>query len=151
VQAELRANPKRINDFIEEILRFDGSVKSGGRLCVRTTTVGRVEIKAGTTILLSHMAANRDPARFADPHHFDMDRPKIKEHLAFGRGAHTCIGAPLARREVAVSIERLLARMGNIRLSEAHHGPQGARRFDYEPTYILRALKHLHLEFDPLG
>lgn len=151
IQQELRDNPARIGDFIEEILRFDGSVKSGGRLCVRTTVVGGVEIKAGTTILLSHMAANRDPARFENPHHFDMDRPKIKEHLAFGRGAHTCIGAPLARREVAVSIERLLARMGNIRLSEAHHGPPGARRFDYEPTYILRALKHLHLEFDPIG
>jgi cytochrome P450 len=151
VQAELRANPKRIGDFIEEILRFDGSVKSGGRLCVKTTTIGGVEIKAGTTILLSHMAANRDPARFENPNHFDMDRPKIKEHLAFGRGAHTCIGAPLARREVVVSIERLLARMGNIRLSDEHHGPEGARRFDYEPTYILRALRHLHLEFDPIG
>ena len=151
VQAELRANPKRIADFMEEILRFDGSVKSGGRLCVKTTTVGGVEIKAGTTILLSHMAANRDPARFENPHHFDMDRPKIKEHLAFGRGAHTCIGAPLARREVAVSIEHLLARMGNIRLSEEHHGPKGDRRFHYEPTYILRAMQHLYLDFDPIG
>ncbi len=150
VQAELRANPGRIPDFIEELLRYDGSVKSGGRLCVKTVTLAGVEIKAGTTILLSHMAANRDPKRFADPDRFDMNRPRIKEHLAFGRGAHTCIGAPLARREVTVSIERLLARMGNIRLSEAHHGPKGAERFDYEPTYILRAMKHLHLEFDPI-
>ena len=151
VQQELRDNPKRINDFIEEILRFDGSVKSGGRLCVKTAVVGGVEIKAGTTILLSHMAANRDPARFENPGEFDMNRPKIKEHLAFGRGAHTCIGAPLARREVAVSIERLLARLGNIRLSEAHHGPPEARKFNYENTYILRAMKELHLEFDPIG
>jgi cytochrome P450 len=80
-----------------------------------------------------------------------MNRPKIKEHVAFGRGAHTCIGAPLARREVVVSIERLLARLGNIRLSQAHHGPEHARRFDYEDTYILRAMKHLHLEFDPIA
>ena len=151
VQAELRADPGRIPDFIEELLRYDGSVKSGGRLCVKTVTLAGIEIKAGTTILLSHMAANRDPKRFADPDRFDMDRPRIKEHLAFGRGAHTCIGAPLARREVAVSIERLLARMGNIRLSEARHGPKGQERFDYEPTYILRAMKHLHLEFDPIG
>lgn len=151
IQQELRDNPKRIPDFIEELLRYDGSVKSGGRMCQKTTTLGGVEIKAGTTILLSHMAANRDPRRFPNPHDFDMDRPKIKEHVAFGRGAHTCIGAPLARREVTVAIERLLARMGNIRLSEAHHGPDGARSFDYEATYILRALKHLHLEFDPIG
>lgn len=150
IQDELRKNPKRIEDFIEELLRFDGSVKSGGRICKKTTTLGGVEIKAGTPILMSHMAANRDPERFPNPAAFDMDRPRIKEHLAFGRGAHTCIGAPLARREVATSIERLLARMGNVRLSEAHHGPEGARHFEYEPTYVLRALKALHLEFDPL-
>ncbi|MBV1686572.1 cytochrome P450 [Novosphingobium sp. G106] len=151
IQEELRADPKRIPAFLEELLRFEGSVKSGGRLCVKTTTVGGVEIKAGTTILLSHMAANRDGKRFENPHHFDMNRPKIKEHLAFGRGAHTCIGAPLARKEVAVSIERLLARMGNIRLDEAFHGPEGDRHFHYEPTYILRALRSLHLKFDPIG
>jgi cytochrome P450 len=150
IQQELRDDPKRIEAFVEEVLRYDGSVKSGGRLCKKTTTLGGVEIKAGTPILMSHMAANRDPKRFPDPDTFDMDRPRIKEHLAFGRGAHTCIGAPLARREVVVSIERLLARMGNIRLSEAQHGPEGARRFTYEPTYVLRALKELHLEFDPI-
>lgn len=150
IQQELRDNPARIPHFVEEILRFDGSVKSGGRICQKTTVLGGVEIKAGTAVLMSHMAANRDPARFANPGQFDMNRPRIKEHLAFGRGAHTCIGAPLARREVAVSIERLLARMGNIRLSSAHHGEAAAWRFQYEPTYILRALNGLHLEFDPL-
>ncbi len=150
IQATLRADPKRIPDFLEEVLRHDGSVKSGGRLCVRTTMIGGVEIKAGTTILLTHMGANRDPRRFDNPDEFNMDRPKNKEHLAFGRGAHTCIGSPLARSEVCVSIELLLARLGNIRLSEAHHGPEQARHFDYEPTYVLRALRSLHLEFEPL-
>ena len=98
LQQELRGNPARIPDFVEEILRYDGSVKSAGRLCQKTTTLGGVEIKAGTTILLSHMAANRDPKRFENPGEFILDRPKNREHLAFGRGAHTCIGAPLARR-----------------------------------------------------
>lgn len=149
VQQELREKPQRIPAFLEEVLRFEGSVKSGARLCVRTTTLGGVEVKAGTTMLMSHMAANRDPRRFENPHEFNMDRPRAKEHLAFGRGAHTCIGAPLARREVIISIERLLARMGNIRLSEEHHGPEANHRFTYEPTYILRALRELHLEFDP--
>jgi cytochrome P450 len=150
LQQKLRDEPARIADFIEEILRHEGSVKAGGRLCVKTVTLAGVEIKPGTVILMSHMAANRDPRRFDDPGNFNMDRPKLKEHLAFGRGAHTCIGAPLARREVTVSIERLLARMGNIRLSPDHHGSDGAWRFDYEPTYILRALKALHLDFDPV-
>lgn len=150
LQQELRNDPARIPDFLEEILRYDGSVKCGGRMCQKTTTLGGVEVKAGTTILLSHMAANRDPRRFENPGVFNMDRPRAREHLAFGRGAHTCIGAPLARREVTISLEQLLSRMDNIRLSEAHHGPEGNRRFEYEPTYILRALNSLHLEFDPI-
>ncbi len=150
IQQQLRDDPGRIPAFVEEVLRFDGSVKSGGRMCQKTTVLGGVEIKAGTAILLSHMAANRDPARFEEPDRFDMDRPRIKEHLAFGRGAHTCIGAPLARREVVTSIERLLARMGHIRLSACHLRPDGTLHFDYEPTYILRALASLHLEFDPI-
>jgi cytochrome P450 len=150
LQHLLRSNPARIPDFLEEVLRYDGSVKAGGRLCIRTTTVGGVEIKAGTSVLLTHLGANRDPCRFEAPDDFNIDRPKLKEHLAFGRGAHTCIGSALARAEVAVSIERLMARMGNIRLSAAHHGPENAPRFEYEPTYVLRALKSLHLEFDPI-
>ena len=149
IQQALREDPALIPNFVEEVLRQEGSVKAGGRLCVKTTTLGGTEIKAGTVILLSHMAANRDGARFDHPAEFDMSRPKLKEHLAFGRGAHTCIGAPLARREVAVSIERLLARLGNIRLAAAEHWRDGAMQFEYEPTYILRALKALHLEFDP--
>jgi cytochrome P450 len=132
------------------VLRYDGSVKAGGRLCIRSTIVGGVEIKAGTSVLLTHLGANRDSRRFEAPDEFNMDRPKLKEHLAFGRGAHTCIGSALARAEVAVSIDRLIARMGNIRLSAAHHGPESSRHFEYEPTYVLRALKSLHLEFDPL-
>ncbi len=150
IQAKLRAEPGRIPDFIEEVLRYEGSVKCAARVCTKTTTIGGREIKAGTVLLLTYMGANRDPERFENPNEFDMDRPKLRQHLAFGRGAHTCIGSALARSEVRVSVERLLARMGNIRLSEEHHGPEGARRFEYEPTYILRALKSLHLEFDPL-
>jgi cytochrome P450 len=151
VQERLRADFSQIPTFIEEVLRFEGPVKGAGRLCVKTTTVGGVEIKAGTTLLVSHLAANRDPRRFPDPATFDMDRPKLKEHLAFGRGAHTCIGSPLARNEVRVSLEQILSRLGNIRLSEQHHGTPGNRRITYEPTYVLCAIKELHLEFDKIS
>lgn len=150
LQEALRDDPSLIPDFVEETLRFDGSVKGEGRLCVKTTMVGGVEIKAGTPILVALMGANRDDRRFDDPNVFRLGRPKAKEHLAFGRGAHTCIGAPLARSEARVSFERLLARLGNVRVSEKHHGPAGDHRFEYEPTYILRALKNLNLKFDPL-
>ena len=75
--------------------------------------------------------------------------PNAQAHIAFGRGAHACPGGPLARAEGRVSLERILDRMRDIRLSEEHHGPPGDRRFDYEPTWVLRGLTKLHLEFDP--
>jgi cytochrome P450 len=67
--------------------------------------------------------------------------------MAFGRGNHTCPGGPLARAEGWVSLGRILDRARDIRLSEEHHGPPGQRRFDYEPTWVLRGLTTLHLEF----
>jgi cytochrome P450 len=148
LQDRLRRQPELIPNFVEEILRFDGSVKCAGRLCQKTTTLAGMEIKAGTPILLSHMAANRDPRRFEDPGEFRLDRARPKEHLAFGRGPHTCAGSPLARREVIISVERLLARLGNIRLSEHHHGRRDDPHFEYANNATLRVMKGLHLEFD---
>ena len=93
-------------------------------------------------------AANRDPRRFEDPDTFDPERKNARQHLAFGRGIHSCPGAPLARAETRVGLERLLDRTTDIRISEAQHGPAGDRRYQYIPTYILRGLTELHLEFD---
>ena len=67
--------------------------------------------------------------------------------MAFGRGNHTCPGGPLARAEGRVSLERILDRMRDIQLSDEHHGPPDERHFSYEPTWVLRGLKRLHLEF----
>jgi cytochrome P450 len=116
----------------------------------RNTILGGVEIPAGTTVMMIVGAANRDPRYFECPGEFRMDRTNLKEHIAFGRGIHVCPGGPLARAETKVSLERILDRMRDIRLSEEHHGPAGARRFDYEPTFILRGLRTLHLEFTPM-
>jgi cytochrome P450 len=104
---------------------------------------------AGTTVMVLNGAAGRDPRRFEDPNEFVMDRANAKEHLAFGRGPHACPGGPLARAETRISIERLLERMGDIRISEEKHGPADDRRYEYVPTYILRGLSRLHLEFTP--
>jgi cytochrome P450 len=71
-------------------------------------------------------------------------------HMAFGRGIHACPGAPLARTEARVTLERLFDRTTDIRIDEAQHGPAGARRYEYVPTFILRGLMELHLEFTPV-
>jgi cytochrome P450 len=151
LQDELRADKGLIPDFIDEVLRVESPVKADFRLARRTTSVGDIGIQAGTPVMLLNGAANRDPRRFECPHDFRLDRPNTQAHIAFGRGIHSCPGGPLARAEGKVSLERILDRMRDIRLSDERHGPAGARRFRYEPTWVLRGLSELHLEFDPIG
>jgi len=148
LQDGLRDDRDRIPDFLEEVLRVESPVKADFRLTRHTTSIGGVEIAAGTPVMLLNGAANRDPGHFECPAEFRADRANAQSHMAFGRGAHSCPGGPLARAEGRISIERILARTRNIRLSEEHHGPPGARRFRYEPTWILRGLSKLYLEFD---
>lgn len=149
LQDQLRADREQIPNFIEEVLRIESPVKADFRLARRTTAVGGVPIPAGTPVMVLNGAANRDPRRFERPGEFRVDRPNSRAHMAFGRGNHTCPGGPLARAEGRISLERILDRVGDIRLSEEHHGPSGARRFRYEPTWVLRGLSDLHLEFSP--
>ena len=94
-------------------------------------------------------AANHDPRHFDAPERFDLDRPKLRDNMAFSRGAHGCLGAPLARMEARIAIGRILARTADIRISEEHHGPIDDRRYRYEPTYSFRSLSDLHIEFTP--
>jgi len=148
MQDELRADSDKIPIFIEEVLRVESPVKTDFRLARRTTSIGGVEVAAGTPVMLLNGAANRDPRHFECPSEFRVDRTNVQSHMAFGRGVHSCPGGPLARAEGRVSIERILDRTRNIRLSEEHHGPPDARRFQYEPTWILRGLSKLYLEFD---
>ena len=146
LQQLVREHPEHIPNFIEECLRIDSPVKGDFRLARVTTELAGVKIPAGTTVMVVNGAANRDPERFDRPDDFQVERTNARQHLAFGHGAHTCPGAPLARAEGRITIERLLARTDDIRISEKEHGPAGARRYDYVPTYILRGVSRLHLE-----
>jgi cytochrome P450 family 150 subfamily A5 len=147
LQALLRSEPERIPNFVEETLRIESPVKGDFRLSRVPTTVGGVDLPAGTTVMVLNGAAGRDPRHFEDPATLDVDRANARQHLAFGRGIHTCPGAPLARAEGRVAIQRMLDRTSEIRISEREHGPAGARRYSYVPTFILRGLTRLHLEF----
>lgn len=149
LQRQLRENRELIPNFIEECLRIESPVKGDFRLARVTTELGGVTIPAGTTVMVVNGAANRDPGRFEHPADFQLERANARQHIAFGHGPHTCPGAPLARAEGRITIERLLDRMDNITISEKEHGPPGARHYDYVPTYILRGVGNLHIEFEP--
>ena len=149
LQARLRREPGRIPDFLEEVLRYDAPVKVAYRIARRSTTVGGVDVPAGTIMTLCLTAASNDPRQFENPARFDIDRSNLRNHLGFSRGAHGCPGAPLGRMEARIAIERILARTTEIRISEEHHGPADSRRYRYEPTYSFRSLSDLYIEFTP--
>jgi cytochrome P450 len=148
LQSELRNDRSKIPLFIEEVLRLETPSLSDFRLTRRTSTIGDVEVKAGTVVTMSITGANRDPRRFDNPNEFDMKRHNVRDHLAFGRGPHGCPGAPLARLEARVAIERLFDRLGTIRIDEDRHGGPEDRHYRYAASYILRGLEELHLRFD---
>jgi cytochrome P450 len=149
IEQKLRADRTLIPEFIEESMRLEGPTKSEGRLVKVSTELAGVPLPAGTVLTLILSAVNRDPRRFEAPNEFRFGRPKAMEHLGFGRGAHTCAGAPLARAESRVSLNRFLDRFSEINISERHHGPPEDRRLEYAPTYVFRGLKRLHLDLTP--
>lgn len=151
LQARLRADRGLIGPFIEEALRMQSPTKVDFRLARKTTTLGGVHIPAGTVIMLCLGAANRDPRKFENPNEFRIDRKNVREHIAFGRGIHTCAGAPLARVEGQITINRLLDRTSELRINKAKHGPASSRQYRYESTFLLRGLTELHIEFTRAG
>jgi cytochrome P450 len=146
-QAQLRANPDQVARFVEEVLRTEGPILGEYRLAVKTTELGGVPIPAGTQVFLANGAANRDPRQFECPAEFRATRENVRRHIAFGHGVHTCPGAPLARSETRITIERLLDRTTGIRINEAAHGPAGARHYTYLPTHMFHGIATLHLDF----
>jgi cytochrome P450 len=151
LQQRLREERALIPDFVEEILRLESPVKGDFRVARVATMIGDVKVPAGTTLMVLNGAANRDASKFEDPAEFLIERRNSRQHLAFGRGVHTCPGGPLARAEGRISLEKILDRMLDIRIDEEKHGRPDARRYAYAPTFILRGLNRLHLEFTPAG
>jgi cytochrome P450 len=145
LQDQLRADPSLIPAFLEEVLRIEGSTKQTARLARKDTEVGGVKIPAGTRLLVALSAANRDPQRWEDPNELVLGRKKILEHVGFGRGKHVCAGAPLARAEVRIIMEKFLASTSKIEIDRDLH-PNGVADLSYEPSFIIRGLAEMHLK-----
>ncbi|MVU83015.1 cytochrome P450 [Nocardia sp. ET3-3] len=142
VRAALVQDPDRMADFVEEVLRFESPASEGTfRYTTVPVTLGGVEIPAGQRILISMAAADRDPARFPDPHTIDLDRAD-KSHLAFGYGVHRCVGAPLARMEGGIALTRLLAAYPDLELA-------ANAELTWRKSLIVRGLTGLPVRLRP--
>lgn len=138
--AWLRADPAaHAVPLTEEVLRLATPTQGMFRLVTRDTEIEGVSIPKGARLVVVYSAANRDPSVFDEPDAFDPQRANLKEHLAFGKGIHFCLGAPLSRLEMQVAFEALARRAASVHLVE------GAP-LEYHPSFLLRGLKRLDVE-----
>ncbi|WP_437285955.1 cytochrome P450 [Sorangium sp. So ce406] len=137
--AAARADRGLLEHVVEEALRLDAPVLWISRRTTVEVELGGVTIPAGATVQLAVCSANREERLFGEPATFDPCRPNADRHLSFGRGTHFCLGAPLARLEARVALERLLARLPNLRL-DPEQPPERATAIGFRGYARLVAL-----------
>jgi cytochrome P450 len=117
VLAQLQADPSLISNAVDEMIRWTSPVRHFMRTAQEDTEIAGQKIAKGDWLYLSYLAANRDPKTFPNPHTFDVTRPNADKHIAFGFGAHFCLGAQLARMELRTVFRDLLPRIASIELA----------------------------------
>lgn len=120
LQQQLRENPEQIPAFVEEALRLESPFRFHMRSVPNDTTLGGIDIPADSTVLLLWGSANRDSFEFERPDEINLARPTPRHHVAFGRGMHHCVGAPLARIEARILLTVLLESTASITLDSQH-------------------------------
>jgi cytochrome P450 len=140
--ATLRTNPDKIGIFCEEILRLHAPSPHLYREATSDCEVGGMAIPKGAILQVSYLAANRDEAQFACPERLDLDRKGAKNHLAFGRGIHFCIGNQLARAEMRIAVGRMLERVKGLRFAPDQPEPQ------FAAVFHVHTLDQLHVAYD---
>jgi cytochrome P450 len=143
--ALVRADPALVPAAVEEALRLETPTQTLFRAATRDTELCGVPLPKGARLAVLYGSANRDPTIFPEPDRFDVRRPNLRDHLAFGHGTHFCLGAGLARKEGAIALELLLGELPGLRFAP------GRNDFAHHPSLILRGLRELHLRFDPPG
>ena len=138
----LRDDPERAGKVVEETIRMTTPTQGFWRFAKRDVEVAGTKIAAGTRMVVMFASANRDESVFPNGDTFDPDRDDLFSHLAFGKGAHYCLGASLARLELRVALEELVKRIDSFELTAANN-------FDYLPSFMLRGLKSLEIEINP--
>ncbi len=137
VQQQLRAHPELLGPFLEEVLRYEPPFRGHYRHVVRDTTLGGFDLAAGSRVLLLWGAANRDPSHFDEPDEFRLDRGvEGKGHITFGKGAHFCVGAALARLEARIVLAHLLDHTSTLAPSDIGR---------WLPSLLVRRLERLEL------
>ncbi len=137
----LRAEPKLIKGFVEEVIRYESPTQGLRRRTTRDVELAGTLIPKDSVVVVRYGAANRDPAKFVCPHQFDMQRSNSGTHLAFGAGAHFCVGAVLARQEIATAILTMLERLENIELARPLVEPIN------RPNFLTLPLRELPIRF----
>lgn len=140
--ALLRERPELLDSALEEMIRYDGSFETATwRFPLEPIEIAGTRIEKGYPVLLSLASANRDPARFTAPDRFDVGRAE-NGHVGFGRGAHFCLGAPLARLETRIAFEALLRRLPGLALAVP------VEQLRWMRSLTIRGLEALPVTFD---
>lgn len=136
IQQQVRDNPQLLGAFVEETLRYEAPFRGHYRHVRNDTTLGGLTLPADSHLLLMWGAANRDPVQFDAPEEFRLDRPGGKGHISFGKGAHFCVGAALARLEAQIVLRLLLERTTVIEAADVGR---------WLPSMLVRRLENLEL------
>jgi cytochrome P450 len=142
VMCRVREDRDLLVNLVEESMRIESPVPLLSRVAAEDTSIGGVEIPKGSLVHLMWGSANRDERKFPEPTKFDLDRPRlVKDQMGFGRGRHRCAGAPLARLEIRLALDRLLTRLADIELDEADS------ELVQLDTFVLHSWKKVFLKF----
>lgn len=137
----VRGDLELIPNALEEMLRIEAPIRGFFRAVTTETQLGGAAVPKGGRLFIVYASGNRDETQFPEPDRFDIRRADAKKHLAFGKGIHFCVGAPLAKLEGRIAFEQLLRRLPNLRLRT--DAPTVRR-----PYFMLRGFEHLPVAWD---